>query len=206
MASMWNAISRSISSSWALHLKIAMMRRTNCGERSFISGPLLQSAEYTCDGFRESTPAVELGLGRGTPLTGQRVELGLSVVLCDAPLRLDEPPLFHAVQRGIERPFLDPQGIVRELMDAHRDAVSVIGPRAEAFEDQQIQRALNEIEVPDRHGSSVASLRRSKQAERLLRLTQTVQGKPARRSERAQAGQRSAAGPRPTPVQLVGGV
>src|SRR5262245_51808196 len=101
-----------MSSSCAPHLKTARMRRTSRGARSVISGSLLQSAEHTCDGFRESQPAVVFGVGRHATLAGQLVELGFAVVLGDAPFRLDEPLLLHAIERRVERPFLDSQCIL----------------------------------------------------------------------------------------------
>src|SRR5688572_24603880 len=108
MASIWRAISWSMSRSCALHLKTARTRRTKRGARSFISGSLLQSAEYTSDGFRQSQPAVELGVGDSASFARQRVELGLAVVLRHAPVRLDESFLLHPIERRIQRPFLDP--------------------------------------------------------------------------------------------------
>src|SRR5688572_13804289 len=169
-----------------------MTRRRSRGVRSFMSGSLLQRAEYTCDGFRESQPAVQFGVGDNPALARQRVELGSAVVLRHAPFRLDESLLFHPVERRIERAFLDPQGVFRKLVNAERNAVSVVRPGAEALEHQQVERALNQIEVPDGHVvfPPFASLRRSKGATEL----------PA--STTAAEAQRFAGEPRPRRVHL----
>src|SRR5687767_7979871 len=169
-----------------------MARRRSRGVRSFMSASLLQRAKYTCDGLRESQPAVKFGVGDSPALPRQRVELGSAVVLRHAPFRLDESLLLHPVERRIERAFLDPQGVFRELVNAQRNAVSVVRPGAKALEYQQVQCALNEVEIPDSHlvFSPFASLRRSKGAAELPASTTAAQA------------QRSAGEPRPRRVHF----
>ena len=57
-------------------------------------------------------PAIDFGLRGVAPFPGQPVELRLAVVLGESPVGIDEPLLFHPVERRIERALLHLQHVV----------------------------------------------------------------------------------------------
>src|SRR5207249_2989334 len=82
------------------------------------------------------------------PAAGARqpVELGLAVVLGDAPLRIDIAFLLELHELGIERAVIEREAIAARLLDAPRDAVAVQRPEAlERFQDHQRERALPDV-------------------------------------------------------------
>ena len=50
------------------------------------------------------------------------------------------------MERRIQRAFLDPKGLLRQQADALSDAPAMQGSRLEHSQDQQIERALEEID------------------------------------------------------------
>jgi hypothetical protein len=56
--------------------------------------------------------------------------------------------LFEALECGIERPVLDEQFAPRGLLDRARDALAVFGAEDQRPEDEQVERALQEVEWP----------------------------------------------------------
>src|SRR5262245_54356427 len=145
-----------MSLSRACHVIGAIRRRMNRGARSGMSGSLLDGAKHASHRLRQPQPAIELGLCRTATLACQRIELGLAIVLRHLPFGVDESLLFHPVERGIQRPFLDPQYVIRKLPDPRGDAVSVIRASAQALEDQQVERALKQVVLSDGHVSLFA--------------------------------------------------
>src|SRR5207248_8279497 len=85
----------------------------------------------------------ELFASRG----GERIEARLAVVDRYAPLAGDPAALLETLQRGIERSVLDEELLVGGLLDGVRDALAVLRPPDEGAEDQQIQRALQQLEL-----------------------------------------------------------
>ena len=64
------------------------------------------------DGLREPLPVLFF-FGKLFPaFGGQPIVAGAAIVLGDAPFRADPPVLFHAVERGLERAFLDAQDVL----------------------------------------------------------------------------------------------
>ena len=53
--------------------------------------------------------------------------------------------MLEAVQRGIEGSLLDLQLVARDLLDAQQDAVAVLRTERNRFEDEQVERALEEL-------------------------------------------------------------
>src|SRR5688572_13160771 len=113
--SRWNAISLSMSRSRRPQVTSAMTRRTR--RRSSMSGSLFDGAKDPRDGRRQALPALELGPRGGASLPRQRVELGLPVVVGHAPCGLDQTLLLEAIQRGVERAFLDLQDVGRQQVN-----------------------------------------------------------------------------------------
>src|SRR4029453_11031704 len=140
-----------MSRSLAPQVKSAINRRKTRGGRSFISGSLLDRTQHARDRAGQPQPPFELGL-RGAPsFAGQLVELGFSVVLRRSPFGLDQALLLHAVQSRIERSLFDLQHLVRQLVDTQRDAISMVRAGAEALENQQVERALEQVDLSHSH-------------------------------------------------------
>src|SRR5688572_32216468 len=76
---------------------------------------------------------------------GEGVEFGLAAFRRDSPLCVDEPSLLEPVERGIERPLVDLEDVVGELAHELRDSPSVQGTEAQCLEDEEIERALEQI-------------------------------------------------------------
>src|SRR5437762_5888219 len=76
----------------------------------------------------------------------QRVELRASLVFGDAPLRGDPTLVLETLERGIERSLLDQQHVVGELSNPPRDGPPVQRLEHERLEDEQIERALDEVD------------------------------------------------------------
>src|SRR5687767_14533476 len=115
-----------MSASREFHVKRARMRRMK--RVRMTSGSLGERAQNARDGAREPQPAVHLLVGGRAPLARQCVELGAAVVLRRSPFSLDESLLFEAIERRIQRTFFYPQDLLRKLVNAGSDAVSVIRP------------------------------------------------------------------------------
>src|SRR6185436_17497993 len=136
-----------MSSSRAVQVKSAITRRTKRGGRNATSCLMLEKTQHPRHRFREAQPRVVLGLGGRSTLARQRVELRLAVVLGGTPFGLDKSLLFQPIQRRIQRPFLNPEHIVRELMEPRGDAVPVVRGGGEALQDEQVERALQEVDL-----------------------------------------------------------
>src|SRR5262249_38292947 len=63
------------------------------------------------------------------------------------PLRRDPLLALEPVQGGVERPGVDLQDVARARLDGLGDAVAVLRPPAEGFEDQEIERALEQLDA-----------------------------------------------------------
>ena len=76
------------------------------------------------------------------------VELGAAIVLRHAPFRRDGAFLFELEENRVERAVVDGQQVVAGLLDAARDAISVLRPHGiERLEDHEGQRALPDFRL-----------------------------------------------------------
>src|SRR6185437_6424162 len=66
-------------------------------------------------------------------------------VLGESPLGGDEAAILEPAERRIERTFLDAEDVVGRLLDPARDGVAVRGRDEEGFEDEDTERALQEV-------------------------------------------------------------
>src|SRR5262245_4898914 len=73
------------------------------------------------------------------------VVLGFAAGLGDPPLFGEEPFALEAVERGIERAFLDDDVVRRRLANPAADGVAVARPPADRLEDQDVERAREQI-------------------------------------------------------------
>src|SRR5262245_42508099 len=83
-------------------------------------------------------------------LARQPVEARAPVALGPRPGRGDPAVVLEAVERRIERPFLDPKQVLPELRDPLPDRISVERPRRQRLEHQQIETAVQDIRFAHR--------------------------------------------------------
>jgi hypothetical protein len=84
---------------------------------------------------------------------GDRIELGPSPLVCDAPFG-DEPSVaFHSVKGGIKGAFFDAHDVVRTFGDPAQNAEAVSRLEGERFEDEGVEDAVES--VGGGHGSGV---------------------------------------------------
>src|ERR1041385_7801681 len=108
---------------------------------------LFERLQYASHVSRQTVPAFHLRLKLTASLSRQPVKFRLAVVLADAPVRFDQAFLFQPVQGGIKRTFLHTQHIVGKFLNSVSDAVSMLWRRNERFENQQVERTLQEIDL-----------------------------------------------------------
>src|SRR5262245_47050725 len=73
-------------------------------------------------------------------------------ILRVAPLGVEQPGALEPLERGEQRAWIDFEDAARDLLDAPSDAETVHRLEAEGFEDQHVQRALNDVGVWFGHG------------------------------------------------------
>src|SRR5437868_8756125 len=89
------------------------------------------------DCLRCSLPFGEFGLETLSTRSGQRVVLGPAIVLRSCPLRSNEAAELQTVQCRVKRPLPNLKRLLRELLNALRDAPSVHRFQGQRLEDQQ---------------------------------------------------------------------
>ena len=78
---------------------------------------------------------------------GEPVKAGFAVVFRCAPVRLQPAFDEKAIQGGVERAVFDCETVVRGVFDALGDGVTVEGASRERLEDEQEERARQELRV-----------------------------------------------------------
>src|SRR5689334_18853625 len=119
--------------------------------RSTVISHLLKSHDRG-NGAGETFPVAAFDLELFATGASERVELGASVVLGLAPLGGDPPFLLELMERGIERAVADLQNVGRDLLETKSDRPAVHRLERQHFEDEKIQRPLNEV-VRFAHGA-----------------------------------------------------
>ena len=114
---------------------------------------LLRALQDQCDGGRHLLPVRHLPFELLAAGFGQGVELGAAILFRGAPLCADPFLAFQAIERRVERTLLDLQDVARDLLDALGDAPAVHGFERQSFQDQKIERALQDFD-PWTHGLS----------------------------------------------------
>src|SRR5688500_18654817 len=107
---------------------------------------LLRGAEHLPHGLHEPAPGRRLGAKLTPALDGQTVELRASIVRRELPLGLDPAALLQAMERWVKRTFADLEDLARQLLDPPRDGVAVGRSPAQRLEDEQVERALQQID------------------------------------------------------------
>ena len=68
--------------------------------------------------------------------------------------------MLEAIERGVQGSLLNLQCVARDLLDAQEDAVAMLRTQRDGFENQEVQRALQEF---GRRGHEVALLERHRE-------------------------------------------
>src|SRR6185437_8832537 len=76
---------------------------------------------------------------------GQLIEPCLAAGVADAPFGPDPFLLLQPVQRRIQRTLLHPQHLLRDLPQPLCDAVAVARPQRKDLEDQEVERAWQQL-------------------------------------------------------------
>src|SRR6185503_16854850 len=90
----------------------------------------------------------------------QLVELCLAIVLRPSPLALDPSLFLETMQGRVQRPFAHLEDVISELLDPSRDGISMRGSPGKRLEHQQVECALQEVELCTRHESPRMSMGR----------------------------------------------
>jgi hypothetical protein len=93
---------------------------------------------------REDLPGLGLAPQPGPPGRGQAIGLDPAPELRFAPLGLDPSPLLHAIERRIERPVFDVEGVADGLFEPSGDGVAMPWSARERLEHEDVQRAMEE--------------------------------------------------------------
>jgi len=102
-------------------------------------------------------PALPLRGELAATLGRQRVKPRLAVLVSHSPFRFDPTLLLHAVQRRVQRAFLDAQQLIGTALDVRGDRVAVHRlPRGQRAEDQQGQCALQHVVLARAHETKLA--------------------------------------------------
>jgi hypothetical protein len=102
-------------------------------------------AQDLADGFRQSLPSRLLLVE--VALTGARdaVQTGATTIRCHAPIRGYQPRLFHAMQRRIERAFLDTEYFVGYAFNVRGNTVPVLRTPSQGLQYEEIERPLQRV-------------------------------------------------------------
>src|SRR5581483_5755045 len=88
------------------------------------------------------------------PFRGERVVLRAAVVLGQAPLGVDRTGVLEPIQRLVERRVDDAEIAAGALVDPLADGEPVHRLPGERAEDEQVERAVEEVLRLDAHSSS----------------------------------------------------
>ena len=94
---------------------------------------LFGGAKNESDCFSEPFPIDYFGFQVFPVLSGERVELRIPPGFSSFPFGFEPAAIFKSVKRGVERPLMDLKEVFRYLLQALRDRVAVVRPRATIF-------------------------------------------------------------------------
>ena len=94
-------------------------------------------------------------LSLARPVVRERVVLGAPVVLGDAPLAADQTVALEAAQGREERPGVDLEHALADLLEADADAVAVHRLQRQRLQDQHVQGALHQRRLVVGHRGSM---------------------------------------------------
>ena len=102
--------------------------------------------EHELDQGGHASPVLGLDLELPPAGRGQPIELRAPVVLGDLPRRTNPPAVFQPHERGVQRPLVQQQRLVRHPADALGDAVPVHRTEGvERLQNEQVEGALEHV-------------------------------------------------------------
>jgi len=90
-------------------------------------------AQNFADGLKQAIPLGLFVTQAFLPSSREAVDPRSPIVLGDLPFGGDPASLFHAMKRWIERSFFYAQCVIRDLLNARRDAVTVLWLATQRF-------------------------------------------------------------------------
>src|SRR5207302_7306251 len=97
------------------------------------------------DGRDERREFLRLCAERAAAGVRNAIKLRVPSQLGRSPLSLDPAVALHAVERGIERAFLDLQCVTRVLAEPADNGVAVAGTEGERFENERVECAVKAV-------------------------------------------------------------
>ena len=86
-----------------------------------------------------------LGVELSTPCPRELIELGVAASVGRSPLGSEPSSCFETMKRGVERALLHLENVLRDLLQALGDSVPVKGTERHDLENQEVERALEQI-------------------------------------------------------------
>src|SRR5688500_5871032 len=80
------------------------------------------------------------------PRARELIDLGAPVVVGDTPCRRHPALALEAMQRRVQRAFLDEQRILGGLLDPFGDRIAMLRAPAQGLEDEQLEAAAENVE------------------------------------------------------------
>src|SRR5215207_4873201 len=102
--------------------------------------------EHAGDSFGVSLPFRELRLELCAAFGGELVELRPPIVLGETPVTLDPSLSFEPMQGRVKSAFLDEEDALAPFFDRARNGVTVHRAPRQRSKDEQIERALEQVE------------------------------------------------------------
>src|SRR5687768_9936397 len=143
--SRWKASSSSSSRSTARRRTRARSRRDHRLVQLFARFMASRRPQDELDHVHVAPPLLRLRAEGPAPGARELVVLRPPPVLGGAPLALDPPLLLEPLEGRVERALADVQRVARELLDPLRDGPPVHGLERQRLEDQQVQRAADDV-------------------------------------------------------------
>src|SRR5207245_1424720 len=116
---------------------------------------LRRGAQDSRNDIRHVVPLFRFFSQSALPRCRETIVFRLALVFRLTPFARDPALVFQAIQRRIQRALLNLQAILRNLLDAQEDAVTMQRPEGNGLEDQHVQSALQKVELLV-HGSSLS--------------------------------------------------
>src|SRR5260221_410039 len=124
----------------------AAVSGSSADDGSVRASRLRRVIEYAADRGDQAIELLTLGSELFAAGRSQRVKARAAIVFRRAPFALHPAFEQQALQRGIQRALADLQDVFGEHAQALRDAVAMLLAAGERLQDQQVERAGQEIE------------------------------------------------------------
>src|SRR5207244_438919 len=97
---------------------------------------LLAHVQHLRHGEGQLAPGARFGLELFAAATSELVIFSASIVLGGSPTRLDPAAAFEAVESGIQRPLLNCEHVLGNLLDAFRDGPAMLRAEGDGLENE----------------------------------------------------------------------